>query len=48
MAVATQYDGGPTIFTAIQKQLGLRLDKTADVPVDVIVIDNLDKLPTAD
>jgi uncharacterized protein (TIGR03435 family) len=41
-------DGGPTIFTAIQKQLGLRLNKTADVPVDVIVVDNLDKLPTAD
>ena len=39
-------DGGPTIFTAIQKQLGLRLNKTADVPVDVIVVENVDKVPT--
>jgi len=40
-------DGGPTIFSAI-KQLGLRLDKTADVPIDVIVVDSIDKLPTPD
>jgi uncharacterized protein (TIGR03435 family) len=39
-------EAGPDIFYAIQKQLGLRLNKIADVPVDVIVIDNLDKLPT--
>ena len=40
--------GGPNIFTAIQKQLGLRLDKTADVPLDMIVVDSVDKVPTAD
>lgn len=40
-------EGGPNIFTAIQKQLGLRLDKTAAVPLDVIVVDSLDKVPTA-
>jgi uncharacterized protein (TIGR03435 family) len=39
--------GGPNIFTAIQKQLGLRLDKVADVPLEVIVVDSVDKLPTA-
>jgi uncharacterized protein (TIGR03435 family) len=39
-------DGLPDIFTAIQKQLGLRLNKTADVPVDVIVVESVDKVPT--
>jgi uncharacterized protein (TIGR03435 family) len=41
-------EGGPTIFSAIQKQLGLRLNKIADVPVDTIVVENLEKLPTPD
>jgi uncharacterized protein (TIGR03435 family) len=45
-AVSDPDDSGPTIFTAIQKQLGLRLNKTADVPVDVIMVENVDKLPT--
>ena len=39
--------GGPSIFEAIQKQLGLRLDKTADIPMDVIVVESVDKVPTA-
>jgi uncharacterized protein (TIGR03435 family) len=44
---ASDPEGGfPNIFTAIQKQLGLRLNKTADVPVDVIVVESLDKVPT--
>ncbi len=44
---ASEPDGGlPNIFAAIQKQLGLRLDKTADVPVDVIVVESVDKVPT--
>jgi uncharacterized protein (TIGR03435 family) len=38
--------GLPNILTAIQKQLGLRLNKTADVPVDMIVVESLDKVPT--
>ena len=38
--------GFPNIFIAVQKQLGLRLDKTADVPLDVIVVDSVDKVPT--
>jgi uncharacterized protein (TIGR03435 family) len=38
--------GAPNIIDAVQKQLGLRLDKVAAVPLDVIVIDSLDKTPT--
>jgi uncharacterized protein (TIGR03435 family) len=45
---ASDPDGSfPDIVTAIQKQLGLRLDKVAAVPLDVIVVDNVDKVPTA-
>jgi uncharacterized protein (TIGR03435 family) len=36
----------PSLFTAVQEQLGLRLDK-AKGSVDVLVIDNLDRVPTA-
>jgi uncharacterized protein (TIGR03435 family) len=39
--------GLPDIFVALQKQLGLRLDKSTDVSMDVIVVENLDKVPTA-
>jgi len=38
----------PNIFDAVQKQLGLRLDKTPDVPVNFIVVDSVDKTPTPD
>jgi uncharacterized protein (TIGR03435 family) len=38
--------GGPNIFAAIQKQLSLRLEKTAEVPLDMIVIESVDKVPT--
>jgi uncharacterized protein (TIGR03435 family) len=37
---------GPSIFTAVEKQLGLKLDKSK-APLDVIVIDRIDKVPTA-
>jgi uncharacterized protein (TIGR03435 family) len=47
-AVASDPGSGVSIFTAIQKQLGLRLDKAADVPLDVIVILSVDKTPTPD
>jgi uncharacterized protein (TIGR03435 family) len=40
--------GLPTIFVAIQKQLGLRLDKIANVPLDMIVVESVDKVPTPD
>lgn len=35
-------DAGPSIFTAVQEQLGLRLD-AAKGPVDVLVIDHVDR-----
>jgi uncharacterized protein (TIGR03435 family) len=37
---------GPSIFTAVEKQLGLKLVKTANVSVDVLVVDHADKVPT--
>jgi len=37
----------PDLFLALRKQLGLRLDKTQGVPVDVIVVDSVDKVPVA-
>ena len=41
----TQVDpGGPSIFTAVEEQLGLKLEATKGM-VDVIVIDHID-LPT--
>jgi uncharacterized protein (TIGR03435 family) len=38
--------GLPGIFTALEKQLGLKLEKTHDIPLDVIVVDRMDKVPT--
>jgi uncharacterized protein (TIGR03435 family) len=37
----------PDLFVTLRKQLGLRLNKTAGVPVDVIVVDSVDKVPVA-
>jgi uncharacterized protein (TIGR03435 family) len=37
---------GPTLFTALEKQLGLNLTKVKDVPVDMLVVDHVDKTPT--
>ena len=43
----TKRDGDlPTIFTALQNQLGLRLE-SAKTPVDILVIDHVEK-PSAD
>jgi uncharacterized protein (TIGR03435 family) len=36
---------GATLFTALENQLGLKLIKAKDVPVDVLVIDHVDKVP---
>jgi len=38
--------GPPNIFIALEKQLGLKLVKTHDIPLDVIVVDRVDKVPT--
>jgi uncharacterized protein (TIGR03435 family) len=37
----------PGIFAALEEQLGLKLEKVRDVPVDGIVVDRVDKIPTA-
>jgi uncharacterized protein (TIGR03435 family) len=38
--------GFPNLFTALEKQLGLKVVKTKDVPVDVVAIDSAEKVPT--
>ena len=37
---------GPTLFTALEKQLGLRLVKVKSVPVDMLIVDSVDKAPS--
>jgi uncharacterized protein (TIGR03435 family) len=37
--------GAPDIFTAVKKQLGLRLDKTRSIPLDVFIVESLDIIP---
>jgi uncharacterized protein (TIGR03435 family) len=36
---------GPSVFTALQEQLGLRLE-TRRLPVEILVIDHVEKAPT--
>jgi uncharacterized protein (TIGR03435 family) len=40
-----QEDGVPIISSALEKQLGLKLEKTK-TPLDVLVIDHVEKIPT--
>ena len=37
----------PDLFVAIQQQLGLKLNKAASVPIEVVEIERLDKVPVA-
>jgi len=46
MNAASEFNDGLSFFTEIEKQLGLKLIKTKGVPVDVIVIDHVEKTPT--
>ena len=39
-------EGAPDIFTAVEKQLGLKLVKVRDLPLDMLIVDNADKAPT--
>lgn len=43
---ASDPTGAPDIFTAVEKQLGLKLVKVRDIPVDVVMVDRADKVPT--
>jgi uncharacterized protein (TIGR03435 family) len=48
-AAAIEPSGGaPSLDSALEKQLGLRLKKVSDIPVDVLIIDSLDRVPTPD
>jgi uncharacterized protein (TIGR03435 family) len=46
-ASANNAGGGlPNIFAALEKQIGLKLVKTPNIPLDVIVVDHIDRVPT--
>jgi uncharacterized protein (TIGR03435 family) len=38
---------GVTIFVAVEKQLGLRAVKTEDIPLQVVVVDKVARIPAA-
>ena len=37
---------GPSLSSSLEKQLGLKLVKTKNVPVDILIVDRADKVPT--
>jgi uncharacterized protein (TIGR03435 family) len=42
---ATDPSGLPDIFNAVEKQLGLKLVRVKEIPLDVLVIDHIEKAP---
>jgi hypothetical protein len=38
--------GLPNVFVAVEKQIGLKLVKTKDLPLEVIVVDRVGRVPT--
>jgi uncharacterized protein (TIGR03435 family) len=44
--IVNEPGGFPDIFVAVQKELGLKLIKTAGVAMDLIVVEAIDKTPT--
>ena len=45
LAGTSDPDAGPTIFEAVQSQLGLKLEQKKG-PVDIVVVDHAEKVPT--
>jgi uncharacterized protein (TIGR03435 family) len=43
--IDAQNEGGPSVFEAFDKQLGLKLESKKD-PIEMLVLDSVDKVPT--
>jgi uncharacterized protein (TIGR03435 family) len=39
-------EGAPDIFAAVERQLGLKLVKVKDMPLNLVIVDSADKVPT--